>query len=93
MAKKIRTGDPMIKTDVYHLNKIIKDPNKKFKGAFKYKTRREILKKKDELGVQLYRKWKKASPLGKAGYVASAIAPKAALVAGGYFLSGEDDND
>jgi len=92
-AKKIKTGDPMIKTDVYHLNKIIKDPSKQFKGAFKYAKRREILKKKNELGVQLARKWKKSSPLGKAGYVASAIAPKAALVSGGYFLNGEDDND
>jgi len=29
-AKKVKTGDPMIKTDVYHLNKIIKDPSKHF---------------------------------------------------------------
>lgn len=60
-VKKIRTGDPMIKTDAYDYNQIIKDPAKKFKSKFKYKTRRELLKKKiilvykwQEVGTKLH---------------------------------------
>jgi len=91
--KKIRTGDPMIKTDAYDFNKIIKDPSKQYKNKFKYAKRREILKKKNNLGVQMARGWSKASPLGKAGYAAGFVAPKAAFVGAGYFLGGEDEND
>ena len=91
--KKIKTGDPMIKTDAYDFNKIIKDPSKQFKNKFKYAKRREILKKKNNLGVQMARGWNKASPLGKAGYAASFVAPKAVLLGAGYFLGGEDEND
>lgn len=92
-AKKIRTGDPMIKTDAYDYNQIIKDPAKKFKSKFKYKTRRELLKKKNNIGIQMARGWNKASPLGKAGYAASFVAPKAAFVAGGYFLNNNDNDE
>lgn len=91
--KKIRTGDPMIKTDAYDFNKIIKDPSKQYKNKFKYAKRREILKNKNNLGVQMARGWSKASPLGKAGYAAGFVAPKAAFVGAGYFLGGEDEND
>jgi hypothetical protein len=93
MSKKIKTGDPMIKTDNYDYNKIIKDPSKQFKTKFKYKKRREILKNKNNFTTQISRKWNKASPLGKVGYTSALVAPKAAFVGAGYFLNRQDDKE
>ena len=90
-VKKVRTNRPMIETENYGINQVIKNPKNKFQTKFKYKTRRKLLEQKNNLGVQMLRKWNKASPLGKEGYASSTVAPKAALVAGGYFLSNKDE--
>ena len=39
------------------------------------------------------RKFKKATPLGKAGYAAALIAPKAAFVGAGYLAGGKKENN
>jgi hypothetical protein len=90
---KKRTGDPMIKTDNYWHNSIVKNSKDQIKSPLKFKKRRELLKKKNEFGVMVARKWNKASPIGKVGYVGAAIAPKALLVGGGYFLAGKDNKE
>ena len=48
MTKKY-TGDPMIKTDAYSINSVIKNPKKQIKSSLKFKKRRELLKKKINL--------------------------------------------
>jgi hypothetical protein len=77
-TNKIRTGDPMIKRDLYN-----KD------SKLKFKRRREILKNKESFSIMAARKFKKATPLGKAGYASLAVAPKAAFVGVGYLASGD----
>ena len=79
---KIRTGDPMIKRDLYN-----KD------SKLKFKKRREILKNKESISIMAARKFKKATPLGKAGYAAAIIAPKAAFVGAGYLAGGKKENN
>jgi|TARA_R110000744_G_scaffold45846_1_gene101692 hypothetical protein len=84
MTKKY-TGDPMIKTDAYSINSVLKNyPKKQIKSSLKFKKRRELLKKKNEFGVSMARTWNKSSPAGKAKYVAIAAAPKALFVGAGY---------
>ena len=66
MTKKY-TGDPMIKTDAYSINSVLKNyPKKQIKSSLKFKKRRELLKKKNEFGVSMARTWNKSSPAGKA---------------------------
>jgi hypothetical protein len=83
MTKKY-TGDPMIKTDAYSINSVIKNPKKQIKSSLKFKKRRELLKKKNQFGVSMARTWDKSSPAGKAKYVTYAVAPKALFVGAGY---------
>jgi hypothetical protein len=86
---KIRTGDPMIKTDNYDWNRIAKD--NQIQTKFKFKKRREILKTKESFGLMAGRKFKKATPLGKVGYASLAVAPKAAFLGVGYLAAGDKE--
>tara|TARA_R110000822_G_scaffold112828_1_gene243844 strand:+ start:958 stop:1161 length:204 start_codon:yes stop_codon:yes gene_type:complete len=49
--------------------------------------------KEHEIPRLLKKKWKRASPLTKAGIVAAAVVPKAAFVGAGYFMSRQDEKE
>jgi gentisate 1,2-dioxygenase len=66
-----------------------KPKNAKAPIFLKHQKRRELLKKKENIGIMAARAFKKATPLGKAGYIAAVVAPKATLVGAGY-LAGKN---
>ena len=66
-----------------------KRKNAKAPIFLKHQKRRELLKKKENIGIMAARAFKKATPLGKAGYIAAVVAPKATLVGAGY-LAGKN---
>jgi len=90
--KKKRTNQPMIERTTFE--KINQE-----KGYISNKAARQRLRRKAQdislagQGRQMIRYWNKANPKKKAIIASAFIAPKAALIGGGYFLSGKDDND
>jgi len=49
--------------------------------------------KDPEILPLLKKKWKRASPLAKAGIVTAAVVPKVAFLGAGYFMSKQDDEE
>ena len=74
-------------------DRILKEKPKNAKAPIflKHQKRRELLKKKENIGIMAARAFKKATPLGKAGYIAAAVAPKATLVGAGYLAGGNKE--
>ena len=49
--------------------------------------------KDPEILPLLKKKWKKASPLTKAGIAAAVVVPKVAFLGAGYFMSRQDEKE
>jgi hypothetical protein len=57
------------------------------------KTSRKTRIKDPEILPLLKKKWKRASPLTKAGIVAAVVVPKVAFLGAGYFMSRQDEKE
>lgn len=57
------------------------------------RTSRKTRIKDPEILPLLKKKWKKASPLTKAGIAAAVVVPKVAFLGAGYFMSRQDEKE
>jgi hypothetical protein len=57
------------------------------------KTSRKTRIKDPEILPLLKKKWKRASPLTKAGIVSAVVVPKVAFLGAGYFMSRQDEKE
>ena len=57
------------------------------------RTSRKTRIKDPEILPLLKKKWKRASPLTKAGIVSAVVVPKVAFLGAGYFMSRQDEKE